>query len=134
MTIQYTLNEVETVAKKILEHSNSKIFLFEGDLGAGKTTLIKALVKLLGSDDTVSSPTFSLVNDYEGKDQLIHHFDLYRIDNEEDLYNFGIETYIYSNNYVLVEWPNVLQPLLQDTYSTIKISLSENSSRTLQIL
>ena len=133
MTIQYNIEQVETVAKQVLEAATSKIILFEGDMGVGKTTLIKTLVGLLGSEDLVSSPTFSLVNEYKGINDNIFHFDLYRVDDEEELYNFGIETYIYSNDYVFVEWPNLLKPLLQDQFTTINIKLSENSSRELTL-
>ena len=133
MTIQYNIEQVETVAKQVLEAATSKIILFEGDMGVGKTTLIKTLVGLLGSEDLVSSPTFSLVNEYKGINDNIFHFDLFRIDDEEELYNFGIETYIYSNDYVFVEWPNLLKPLLQDQFTTINIKLSENSTRELTL-
>lgn len=133
VTIQYNIEQVETVAKQVLEAATSKIILFEGDMGVGKTTLIKTLVDLLGSEDLVSSPTFSLVNEYKGINDNIFHFDLYRIDDEEELYNFGIETYIYSNDYVFVEWPNLLKPLLQDQFTTINIKLSENSTRELTL-
>ena len=133
MTIQYNIEQVETVAKQVLEAATSKIILFEGDMGVGKTTLIKTLVGLLGSEDLVSSPTFSLVNEYKGLNDNIFHFDLYRVDDEEELYNFGIETYIYSNDYVFVEWPNLLKPLLQDQFTTINIKLSENSARELTL-
>lgn len=133
MTIQYNIEQVETVAKQVLEVATSKIILFEGDMGVGKTTLIKTLVGLLGSEDLVSSPTFSLVNEYKGINDNIYHFDLYRVNDEEELYNFGIETYIYSDDYVLVEWPNLLKPLLQDQFTTINIKLSENSTRELTL-
>ena len=133
MTIQYNIEQVETVAKQVLEAATSKIILFEGDMGVGKTTLIKTLVDLLGSEDLVSSPTFSLVNEYKGVNDNIFHFDLYRVEDEEELYNFGIETYIYSNDYVFVEWPNLLKPLLQDQFTTINIKLSENSTRELTL-
>ena len=133
MTIQYNIEQVETVAKQVLEAATSKIILFEGDMGVGKTTLIKTLVGLLGSEDLVSSPTFSLVNEYKGINDNIFHFDLYRVDDEEELYNFGIETYIYSDDYVFVEWPNLLKPLLQDQFTTINIKLSENSTRELTL-
>lgn len=133
MTIQYNIEQVETVAKQVIEAATSKIILFEGDMGVGKTTLIKTLVSLLGSDDLVSSPTFSLVNEYKGLNDNIFHFDLYRVEEEEELYNFGIETYIYSDDYVFVEWPNLLKPLLQDQFTTINIKLSENSARELTL-
>lgn len=133
MTIQYNIEQVETVAKQVIVAATSKIILFEGDMGVGKTTLIKTLVSLLGSDDLVSSPTFSLVNEYKGINDNIFHFDLYRVEEEEELYNFGIETYIYSDDYVFVEWPNLLKPLLQDQFTTINIKLSENSTRELTL-
>ncbi len=133
VTIQYNIEQVETVAKQVLEAATSKIILFEGDMGVGKTTLIKTLVSLLGSDDLVSSPTFSLVNEYKGLNDNIFHFDLYRVEDEEELYNFGIETYIYSDHYIFVEWPNLLKPLLQDQFTTIQIVLSENTTRELTL-
>ena len=133
MVIHYTLNDVEAVAKTLLETVDSKIILFEGEMGVGKTTLIKALIKLLGSNDVVSSPTFSIVNEYLAKNQSIYHFDLYRIESEDELYDFGIDTYIYNNNFVFVEWPELLKPLIQDNYSVVKIVLSENTSRTISI-
>lgn len=133
MTIQYNIKQVETVAKQVLEAATSKIILFEGDMGVGKTTLIKTLVSLLGSDDLVSSPTFSLVNEYKGLNDNIFHFDLYRVEDEEELYNFGIETYIYSDHYIFVEWPNLLKPLLQDQFTRIQIVLSENTTRELTL-
>lgn len=133
MVIHYTLNNVETVAKTLLETVDSKIILFEGEMGVGKTTLIKTLIKLLGSNDVVSSPTFSIVNEYLAENQSIYHFDLYRIEDEDELYDFGIDTYIYNNNFVFVEWPELLKPLIQDKYSVVKITLSENTSRTISI-
>ncbi|WGD34590.1 tRNA (adenosine(37)-N6)-threonylcarbamoyltransferase complex ATPase subunit type 1 TsaE [Olleya sp. YS] len=131
MTINYNLDDVEVVAKSILEQATSKTILFEGDMGVGKTTLIKTLVKLLGSKDIVSSPTFSLVNEYVTDHDSIYHFDLYRVEEEDELYDFGIETYIYGDHYAFVEWPNILKPLLQNAYSIVEITLSENTSRTL---
>ncbi len=133
MVIQYTLNDVEAVAKTLLETVDSKIILFEGEMGVGKTTLIKTLIKLLGSNDAVSSPTFSIVNEYLAENQSIYHFDLYRIEDEDELYDFGIDTYIYNNNFVFVEWPELLKPLIQDKYSVVKITLSENTSRTISL-
>ena len=133
MVIHYTLNDVEAVAKTLLETVDSKIILFEGEMGVGKTTLIKTLIKLLGSNDVVSSPTFSIVNEYLAENQYIYHFDLYRIEDEDELYDFGIDTYIYNHNFVFVEWPELLKPLIQDKYSVVKITLSENTSRTISI-
>ena len=84
MEFTYTLSEIDTIAEKILPHLQSKVVIFKGGMGFGKTTLIKALVRALGSTDNVSSPTFSLVNPYEGTNDKIYHFDFYRIKNEEE--------------------------------------------------
>ena len=105
MEICYGINEVEQVAKQLIEHAKTKTLLFYGGMGVGKTTLIKTIVRILGSDDDVSSPTFSIVNEYKLKDEKIYHFDLYRINNLEDAYNFGIEDYLDSNHYIFIEWP-----------------------------
>lgn len=131
MTLTYSLNELDTVAKQIIKHAQSKILLFNAEMGMGKTTLIKAIVKALGSDDEVSSPTFSLVNEYRTKTETIFHFDLYRINDEDELYNFGIEEYINSKNWIIAEWPNLLKPLLQDKYITISITSLDNGKRCL---
>ncbi|MDA0176648.1 tRNA (adenosine(37)-N6)-threonylcarbamoyltransferase complex ATPase subunit type 1 TsaE [Mesoflavibacter profundi] len=133
MNITYTLDQIDQAAKFVLDHSTSKIILFEGEMGSGKTTLIKSLIKELGSKDIVSSPTFSLVNEYTTNNNPIFHFDLYRVEDEEELYNFGIETYIYSNNYVLVEWPEILKNLIQDNFTIVKISLTDANKRTLSL-
>jgi len=133
VTLTYSLADLNSVAKKIITNTTSKIILFDAEMGMGKTTLIKSLVKHLGCDDEVSSPTFSLVNEYQSKTNTIYHFDLYRIEEEEELYNFGIEDYINSNNWVLVEWPNLLKPLLQEKYTSITITKLENDERSLRI-
>ncbi len=134
MTITYSLKDIDTVAKQLIHHTTSKIIIFNAEMGMGKTTLIKAIVKALGCDDEVSSPTFSLVNEYQTKTDTIYHFDLYRVESEEELYNFGIEDYIYSNYWILAEWPNLLKPLLQDEYSSISITNLENGERKLEMI
>ena len=102
-------------------------------MGAGKTTLIKQFCAYLGITDEVSSPTFSLVNEYNTEDDTIYHFDLYRIENEEELYDFGIEEYLDSNNWLLIEWPDIITPLLPDKYNSISIFSTEKKSRILNI-
>ncbi len=88
---------------------NLRIWLFYGDLGAGKTTLIKAICKQLGVSETVlSSPTFSIINEYRGKDSLVYHFDFYRMRNETEILDLGLEEYFESNAYCFVEWPERL--------------------------
>ena len=130
--IDYKLNDLEVVAKQILEHATSKTLLFKAEMGAGKTTLIKALVKALGCTDTVSSPTFSLVNEYNTSTKTIFHFDLYRIEDESELYDFGIEDYLNVDAHLLVEWPDLLENLLSD-YHIISIKIKEDNSRTLKM-
>ncbi|MBB3122914.1 tRNA threonylcarbamoyladenosine biosynthesis protein TsaE [Mesoflavibacter sabulilitoris] len=133
MNFTYTLDQLEEASNFVLKNAKSKIILFDGEMGSGKTTLIKKLVKQLGSQDTVSSPTFSLVNEYETNDNIIYHFDLYRVNEEEELYNFGIETYIYSDKYVFVEWPDLLKTMLQEEYTVLSFITTNNSSRQIKL-
>lgn len=133
MEISYNLNEVEVVANQIIKNSSSKTLLFYGDMGVGKTTLIKAIVKVLGSNDEVSSPTFSIVNEYELENDKIFHFDLYRIEDIEEAYNFGIEDYLYSNNWILMEWPEKIESILIDDFHKIELKIVSQKQRHLKI-
>jgi tRNA threonylcarbamoyladenosine biosynthesis protein TsaE len=131
--ITYNINELDKAAQFILEHSTSKLLLFKAEMGTGKTTLIKQLISALGSSDDVSSPTFSIVNEYVAKTSKIFHFDLYRIKDEEELYDFGIETYLDTSHFVFVEWPELLEPLLDNDFTEIHIVLNENMDRVLTL-
>ena len=133
LELDYQIEEIETVAKQVLDHISSKTILFFGEMGAGKTTLIKSLVKLLGSDDDVNSPTFSIVNDYRIKNGSIYHFDLYRINDEEEVLNFGFEDYLYTPNWVFIEWPQIAQNLISEDINTIEISHKNKISRSLKL-
>lgn len=132
LEIEYTLKDIDVVAKQILKYATTKSFLFKAEMGTGKTTLIKALVKALGCNDTVSSPTFSLVNEYKTETETIYHFDLYRIENENELYDFGIEDYLNSNAYLFIEWPKLAENLI-NPYNSITIVANNNTSRTLKM-
>nr|WP_299248637.1 tRNA (adenosine(37)-N6)-threonylcarbamoyltransferase complex ATPase subunit type 1 TsaE [uncultured Lacinutrix sp.] len=132
MEIEYTLKDIDNVAKQVLKHATSKSFLFKAEMGAGKTTLIKALVNALGCDDAVSSPTFSLVNEYQTKTDTIYHFDLYRVEDEDELYDFGIEEYLNSNAYLFIEWPELAKNLIE-TYNCITISIKNDTCRVLKM-
>jgi tRNA threonylcarbamoyladenosine biosynthesis protein TsaE len=134
LKISYELNEVDLVANQLIDNVESKILLFYGDMGVGKTTLIKAIVKALGSNDEVSSPTFSIVNEYELENDKIFHFDLYRIKDLEEAYNFGIEDYIYSGNWILVEWPEKIEPILINNYNQIELKTESENQRNLNIV
>ena len=129
----YTLEELEQACNFILEKAGSKVLLFQGEMGAGKTTLIKTLVRMLGSKDTVSSPTFSLVNEYKGETGPIYHFDLYRIEEEEEAYGIGLEEYLDSGNWCLVEWPDKASSILPDNTTLIDIKIHLNGKRELTI-
>ena len=121
MEFTYTLAEIDTIAEKILPYLHSKVVIFRGGMGFGKTTLIKALVRALGSTDNVSSPTFSLVNPYEGANDKIYHFDFYRIKNEEEAFDIGFEEYLYSGDWCFIEWAERVEKYLPETYTIVEL-------------
>ncbi|MGY0392439.1 tRNA (adenosine(37)-N6)-threonylcarbamoyltransferase complex ATPase subunit type 1 TsaE [Bizionia sp. KMM 8389] len=133
MVLEYSLNELHTVAETVLKSLTHKVVLFNGEMGTGKTTLIKALVLALDSTDDVNSPTFSLVNTYEAPKTDIYHFDLYRLNNVEEAYDFGIEDYFQSNNWLFIEWPDIIMELLPDEFHSISIELINEEKRQLTI-
>lgn len=133
LEVNYFLEDLENIVATVLDKTTSKVILFYGDMGVGKTTLIKAFLKHLGSEVSGHSPTFSIVNEYEIKDDLIYHFDLYRIEDEEEALNFGIEDYLYSEHWVFIEWPEKLGNLLPESHDSIYIGLNPNNSRTLKL-
>ncbi len=122
----YGLDQLEDVSKYILKHSQSNVYLLFGEMGVGKTTLIKALVKALGSEDNVSSPTYSLVNEYHTQDKPIYHFDFYRIKDIEEVYDMGFEDYLAQDAYILIEWPEMIEELWPEHYSKVDISLKDD--------
>lgn len=133
MEINYQLTEVKEVAKQLIKHFKTKTILFHGNMGVGKTTLIKALVKELGSVDTISSPTFSIVNEYELPNDKIYHFDLYRINTIEETYNFGIEDYLDSRHWIFIEWPKLIEPLLSANFDVINLEVNTDNIRKLTL-
>jgi len=132
MQLTYSENDLSQIVKQLLEKIPSKIWLFYGAMGSGKTTLIKALVKQLSITDTASSPTFSLVNEYKSENRdAIYHFDFYRIKNEEEALDIGIDDYLYSGNYCFIEWPERIKNILPLNAVAIYISINSNGSRNL---
>lgn len=112
----YALEDVEQEANWLLQtYPNRRIFCFKGDLGSGKTTFISSLCKILGCVDQVSSPTFSIVNQYNANGKVIYHFDLYRLKNLEEAMDIGLEEYLYSGNYCFIEWPEKVTNILPDS-------------------
>ena len=135
MEITFSLDEIQSVAQKIIAENPQKVILFHGQMGAGKTTFIKALAKELGVTDATSSPTFSLVNEYTTIDnQLIYHFDVYRLKSESEALDFGIDDYLYSGNWCFIEWPEKIQNLLPDTFSELFISQTIENKRKVTLV
>ncbi len=134
MVKSYSLGKLAEIAKEVIAHSKYKVLLFYGEMGVGKTTLIKEIVKQLGVLDNVSSPTFSLVNEYHSiNKEKVYHFDFYRINKEEEAMDMGVEEYFYSNCWCLVEWPNKIENLLPLKTVTITITVNENEMRTIEL-
>ena len=120
-------DELKKAAKELLDFAGEqKIFLLYGEMGAGKTTFIKQLCLLLGSEDNFSSPTYSIVNQYNYPGGKIFHFDLYRLKNSTELLDIGIDDYLYSGNYCFFEWPNLVEVLLEDKFITVTLKVKEN--------
>jgi len=126
---------LDEVADQLLATSNgSRIWLFEGDLGAGKTTLIKHLCEALGVSVPVQSPTFSLVNEYRTENgSPVYHFDLYRLKNVREAYEIGIEEYIDSGSYCFIEWPAVAEPIWPEDSFRLYLSQDENGKRMVRV-
>jgi tRNA threonylcarbamoyladenosine biosynthesis protein TsaE len=124
------------IAKEILRLSaakNAHIFLLFGDLGAGKTTLTKSFCQILGVKKNVTSPTFALVNEYEGAEKNIYHFDFYRIKSEEEAYDMGYEEYFYSDNYCFIEWGEKIPNLLPENAVRIFIEAVSEMERLIRV-
>ncbi|ARV08487.1 tRNA (adenosine(37)-N6)-threonylcarbamoyltransferase complex ATPase subunit type 1 TsaE [Winogradskyella sp. PC-19] len=129
----YTLNDIDSIAARLAEQFDAKTILFNGEMGAGKTTLIKAMVKAMGSIDVVTSPTFSIVNEYLTLNDAIYHFDFYRIENIDEAYNFGIEDYFNSNHWLFIEWSERIASLLPKEICIVDISIDTETTRTLKL-
>ncbi len=133
MIITFSLDEIQQTAQKILDQNPQKVILFLGEMGAGKTTFIKALTKKLGVENTTSSPTFSLVNEYQdGNGNPLYHFDVYRLKTETEAYDMGIDEYLYSGHWCLIEWPEKIPTLIPNEHSVIKIKALSDGRRELE--
>lgn len=134
MEFNYTQTDLPKIAKQIIDSATSKIFLFYADMGVGKTTLIKEILKQLGVKEFSGSPTFSIVNEYELANGFIYHFDFYRINNIEEAYDIGLEDYLDGGHYIFVEWPEKVKGLLPQNSMEIIINKNINGSRTLTMM
>ena len=129
-----SLSDLDLVAEQIISSLDGRdVVLFRGGMGAGKTTLISRIVALLGAEDTVTSPTFAIVNQYEGDSRRIYHFDFYRIDRIEEVFDFGYEEYFYSGDLCLVEWPEKIEALIPEDAMVVRIEVGDDESRVFEI-
>ena len=131
----YSLSEIETVATNLLPLLTSKVILVNGEMGAGKTTMIKASCKALNSPDDVSSPTFSLINEYRtASNEPLYHFDCYRIESEEEAYDFGAEEYLHSGHLCFIEWSENIASLLPEESNALMIEKIDATTRKIILL
>ena len=134
MNKNYSLEDLSSIAAIIISSVKIKTLLYYGQMGVGKTTLIKEICKQLSVLDNISSPTFSLVNEYKtSSDQKVFHFDFYRITNEEEALDMGIEEYFYNNDWCLIEWPENIENLLPLDAVEIHLTTLDNGKRNMQL-
>ena len=131
--IHFKLKELAEVSKTILKNMQSKTLLFYGEMGTGKTTLISALVKEMGCTDSASSPTFSIVNEYKVSDDTVYHFDFYRLKNQYEALDMGIEDYFCSGSWNFIEWPEKIVDLLPESVTVLELSLAKDGNRILKL-
>jgi tRNA threonylcarbamoyladenosine biosynthesis protein TsaE len=131
--ITYTLDRIDEMAQLLIQEAgDQKVWIFRGEMGAGKTTLIKSLAKALQVADSVSSPTFGIVNEYQTQaKELLYHFDFYRLDDPMEALDIGIEEYFYSGNYCWLEWAEKIAPFLPERFFHIELALASETGRIL---
>ena len=128
-----SLDKIHEAARYFLDAvGDAKIFAIDGDMGVGKTTFIKAVCEELGVKDVITSPTFSLVNEYtDGKGEPVYHFDFYRIKKIDEVYDMGYEDYFYGGNLCFLEWPELIESLLPEDVTKVHITTEADGSRTI---
>ena len=130
-----SLSEIDLAARQIIDFvKDYDVWQFESQMGGGKTTLIKAICKQFNVEDVVTSPTFSIINEYGNSEgQFFYHFDFYRIENEREAMDIGCEEYFYSGNYCFIEWPSKIPSLLPDRYALVEIKVIDENSRFIKV-
>lgn len=138
MIIEYNINEIASTSQHIIDYLNKndkiKVISFDGEMGSGKTTLIKEICEILGVKSEVTSPTFAIINEYESQNNtLIYHFDFYRLKNLQEALDIGTEDYFYSGFYCFLEWPEIISAILPEKIINISIKIIDNNTRKLEI-
>lgn len=132
----YTINkesELDALVKTIDSDLEFPLVLFIGELGAGKTTFIKALIKYIGTKDVGSSPSYSIINQYKNEANTIYHIDLYRLNNADEAFQLGLEEILYSGNACFIEWPQIIMDYLEEPYQVVKIEVMADNSRKVEL-
>tara|TARA_Y100000385_G_scaffold290262_1_gene362696 strand:- start:4518 stop:4937 length:420 start_codon:yes stop_codon:yes gene_type:complete len=132
MKTTFALEDIDRIASQLIKSFNNKIILFNGEMGAGKTTLISALVRSLGGTEEASSPTFSIVNEYEVKNDYVYHFDFYRIKNHYEALDIGVEDYFCSGYWNFIEWPDKIKTLLPSDVINVHLTIEPDNCRTIE--
>lgn len=133
MIFEYKLNNIDNIAKELINSFKNKIVLFNGDMGSGKTTIISSIVNILGTNVKVSSPTFSIVNEYNIDEGSIYHFDFYRLKNSNEALDLGIYEYLNSGNWNFIEWGEKIQELLNEEFTIVNIKVISKGKRLLEL-
>jgi len=135
MEITYILSQIDSIPASIIDATKSNILLFYGEMGVGKTTLITSIAKQLGVTENISSPTFSIVNEYKTTDnKVIYHFDAYRIEEEEEILDIGFEEYIDQGDWIFIEWPEKIKSFIPSDHQKIHISMNETGERLIKLV
>ncbi len=133
MTLNYNLIDIKSIALKLLRQFDPyRIFCFEGTLGAGKTTLIEEICRQLDSKDSLSSPTFSIINEYDSPNGVLYHMDWYRLKNEEEALQIGIEDYLFSGHYCFIEWHKQAENLIPKPFVHVTLTSADANTRALK--
>lgn len=134
MHFEFDLDGIHLAARFILDSDPQKVILFYGEMGAGKTTLIKEIARSLGVEGATSSPTFSLVNEYHiNESERLYHFDMYRLKSESEAYDMGMDEYLYSGDWCLIEWPEQIPNLIPDRHTAVRLSVLDGGKRALSV-
>lgn len=134
MQKEYTIDEIGALATKLISLFKHKIILLKGDLGAGKTTLVKAIAQAFGNNNDVSSPTFGIANEVLMGNQTAFHLDLYRIENPDELAQFGFEEYLHGDGYCFIEWPEIAAAYINQPHHIIELNTTTNNTRTISFI